>query len=77
MLRILNMLKGNCFNFFKYVEVLDFRDDFGVVESMTEMLDMVKVMQFAVTEGKVAIHCHAGKGEVILSFDKYILLIVK
>ncbi|KAF6030252.1 PTPDC1 [Bugula neritina] len=25
-------------------------DDFGVVESMTEMLDMVKVMQFAVTE---------------------------
>ncbi|XP_067935923.1 protein tyrosine phosphatase domain-containing protein 1-like [Watersipora subatra] len=36
--------------------------DFGVVESMSALLDMVKVMQFAISEGKVAIHCHAGKG---------------
>ena len=24
---------------------------------------MVKVMQFAVSQGKVAVHCHAGRGE--------------
>ena len=26
---------------------------------------MVKVMQFAVSQGKVAVHCHAGRGEYI------------
>lgn len=28
---------------------------------MGKLLDMVKVMAFAVQEGRVAIHCHAGK----------------
>ncbi|XP_057354383.1 protein tyrosine phosphatase domain-containing protein 1 isoform X2 [Manis pentadactyla] len=35
--------------------------DYGVA-SLTTLLDMVKVMTFALQEGKVAIHCHAGLG---------------
>lgn len=30
--------------------------------SLAYLLDMVKVLSFAVTQGKVAIHCHAGLG---------------
>lgn len=30
--------------------------------TLTSMLDMVKVMDFALGEGKVAVHCHAGLG---------------
>ncbi|CAL9703503.1 unnamed protein product [Knipowitschia caucasica] len=35
--------------------------DYGV-GSLTAVLDLVKVMVFALQEGKVAIHCHAGLG---------------
>ncbi|KAK7878648.1 hypothetical protein WMY93_030484 [Mugilogobius chulae] len=35
--------------------------DYGA-GSLTAVLDMVKVMAFALQEGKVAIHCHAGLG---------------
>ncbi|XP_062315175.1 protein tyrosine phosphatase domain-containing protein 1 [Osmerus eperlanus] len=35
--------------------------DYGVT-SLTTILDMVKVMAFAVQEGKMAVHCHAGLG---------------
>uniref|UniRef100_A0A8C6WUV6 Protein tyrosine phosphatase domain-containing protein 1 n=1 Tax=Neogobius melanostomus TaxID=47308 RepID=A0A8C6WUV6_9GOBI len=35
--------------------------DYGV-GSLTAVLDMVKVMAFALQEGKVAVHCHAGLG---------------
>ncbi|XP_035209404.1 protein tyrosine phosphatase domain-containing protein 1-like isoform X2 [Stegodyphus dumicola] len=35
--------------------------DYGTV-SETMVLDMVKVMAFALSEGKVAVHCHAGLG---------------
>ncbi|XP_052781472.1 protein tyrosine phosphatase domain-containing protein 1-like isoform X2 [Mya arenaria] len=35
--------------------------DYGVA-SLSTILDMVKVMQFAVSQGKVAVHCHAGRG---------------
>ncbi|KAF0884936.1 PTPC1 protein, partial [Crocuta crocuta] len=35
--------------------------DYGVA-SLTAILDMVKVTTFALQEGKVAIHCHAGLG---------------
>ncbi|UYV76444.1 PTPDC1 [Cordylochernes scorpioides] len=35
--------------------------DYGSV-SEALLLDMVKVMAFALTEGKVAVHCHAGLG---------------
>ncbi|KAJ9575418.1 hypothetical protein L9F63_025630, partial [Diploptera punctata] len=33
--------------------------DYGEA-TLTSLLDMVKVMAFALTEGKVAVHCHAG-----------------
>ena len=36
-------------------------DDFGV-PSMPMLLDLVRVVDFAVSRGKVAIHCHAGLG---------------
>lgn len=36
-------------------------NDYGV-RSLESILDMVKVMSFALKEGKVAIHCHAGLG---------------
>ncbi|XP_007956396.1 protein tyrosine phosphatase domain-containing protein 1 [Orycteropus afer afer] len=35
--------------------------DYGVA-SLTTILDMVKVMTFALQEGRLAIHCHAGLG---------------
>ncbi|XP_076813100.1 uncharacterized protein LOC143459729 isoform X2 [Clavelina lepadiformis] len=35
--------------------------DYGVT-SLHTVLDMVKVMSFALEEGKVAVHCHAGLG---------------
>ncbi|XP_067133016.1 protein tyrosine phosphatase domain-containing protein 1-like [Centruroides vittatus] len=35
--------------------------DYGTVSEET-LLDMVKVMAFALSEGKVAVHCHAGLG---------------
>ncbi|KAL4646374.1 protein tyrosine phosphatase domain-containing protein 1-like [Arapaima gigas] len=35
--------------------------DYGVA-SLTTILDMVKVMSFALQEGKMAVHCHAGLG---------------
>ena len=38
------------------------REDYGV-PSIVNLLDMVKVFSFAVDQGKVAIHCHAGLGE--------------
>ncbi|XP_063743305.1 protein tyrosine phosphatase domain-containing protein 1 isoform X2 [Eleginops maclovinus] len=36
-------------------------NDYGVA-NLTTMLDIVKVMAFALQEGKIAIHCHAGLG---------------
>uniref|UniRef100_A0A4W5MY21 Protein tyrosine phosphatase domain containing 1b n=1 Tax=Hucho hucho TaxID=62062 RepID=A0A4W5MY21_9TELE len=36
-------------------------NDYGVA-SITSILDMVKVMSFAMQEGKMAVHCHAGLG---------------
>ncbi|KAM9342434.1 protein tyrosine phosphatase domain-containing protein 1 [Pholidichthys leucotaenia] len=36
-------------------------NDYGV-GTLTSVLDMVKVMAFALQEGKVAVHCHAGLG---------------
>lgn len=35
--------------------------DFGV-SSLVGMIDGVKVLAFAVREGRVAVHCHAGLG---------------
>lgn len=35
--------------------------DYGV-PTLPSLLDMVKVMDFTLGEGKVAVHCHAGLG---------------
>ena len=35
--------------------------DYGVA-NLSTVLDMVKVMAFAVQEGKIAVHCNAGLG---------------
>ncbi|XP_041860108.1 protein tyrosine phosphatase domain-containing protein 1 [Melanotaenia boesemani] len=48
-------------------------NDYGVA-SLTIMLDMIKVMAFALQEGKIAVHCHAGLGRtgvLIASFLAY------
>ena len=44
--------------------------DYGV-GSLENIMDMVKVMQFAVSQGKVAVHCHAGLGVSTYSFRSY------
>jgi protein tyrosine phosphatase len=33
------------------------------VGSLTGIADVVRVMQFALSQGKVAVHCHAGLGK--------------
>lgn len=38
--------------------------------SLTTILDMVKVMSFAVQEGKMAVHCHAGLGRTGLQHEQ-------
>ena len=37
------------------------REDFHAPD-LSQLLDVVKVLSFAVTQGKAAIHCHAGLG---------------
>ncbi len=45
--------------------------------SLTTILDMVKVMSFAMQEGKMAVHCHAGlgrTGQYLDSFETFMLI---
>ncbi|XP_068450737.1 protein tyrosine phosphatase domain-containing protein 1 isoform X2 [Clinocottus analis] len=46
--------------------------DYGVA-SLTTILDMVKVMSFAVQEGKMAVHCHAGLGRTGVLLACYVV----
>lgn len=41
--------------------------------NLTTVLDMVKVMAFALQEGKIAVHCHAGLGRT----GKFVRNVVK
>lgn len=47
--------------------------DYGAA-TMEKLLDMVKVVTFSVQEGRVAIHCHAGKSMIKHAIPKPICI---
>lgn len=69
--KTMSLLLIQCSSFTVYFYNFGWKD-YGVA-SLTTILDMVKVMSFALQEGKVAIHCHAGLGRTGKTL-KYFLL---
>ena len=45
--------------------------------SMASLLDMVKVVSFALQEGKVAVHCHAGLGRTGVLLACYLVYYIR
>ncbi|CAF0712023.1 unnamed protein product [Brachionus calyciflorus] len=51
-------------------------EDFSI-GSLDKMLDMVKVFDFSISEGKVAVHCHAGLGRTGLLIACYLVYSIR
>lgn len=65
-LKELNSFPVYCYNFAW--------KDYGAA-TMEKLLDMVKVVTFSVQEGRVAIHCHAGKSMIKHAIPKSIWIL--
>ncbi len=47
--------------------------DFSVPTSCGQVIDMMRVFQYAVTQGKIMVHCHAGRGRTGLIIACYLI----